>query len=99
MTRTIPMQLTWTEWWPVPHLSTEQELQGTGSSEEYISNTEFLPVPLELAGKFYQMQALIRELREALRAIEAAHMEVPKPPTRENRNNKRRLAKRGGEAR
>jgi hypothetical protein len=93
------MQLTWTEWWPVPHLSTEQDLRDMGSSEESISNTEFLPVPLELEGKFYQMQALRRELREALRAIEAAHMEVPKPPTRENRNNKRRLTKRGGEAR
>ena len=99
MTRTIPMQLTWTEWWPVPHLSTEQDLRDTGSPEESISNTKFLPVPLELAGKFYQMEALIRELRETMRAIEDAHRKVPTPHTREDRNNKRRLAKQGGEAR
>lgn len=98
MTRTIPMQLHWTEWYPVPYLESAQDLRNYGwYDEEEIQARKFpYDIPVELAGKFYQMVALRRELTEALKAIEDAHKEVPKPPTREDRNNKRRLAKRGG---
>lgn len=91
---TIPVRISWQEWYPVVELETEQDLQEAGVYE--LNNIKFLPVPLELLGKYRQMVALRWELSEALRAIQDAHREIPKRPTREDRNNKRRLAKQGG---
>lgn len=88
---TIPIRITWEEWYPVVCLWTEQEV-----SEYEIANAKFLPVPLELLSKYRQMVALRGELHHALMVIQDAHKEIPKRPTREDRNNKRRLAKRGG---
>ena len=101
---TIPVRLTWEEWWPVPQLQTEQDIRNFfeeyGASqegaEELIEETKWLPVPQELLTKYRHMVTLRQEIDEAMRAIEHAHRKIPKPPTREDRNNKRRLAKRGG---
>lgn len=79
MERTMPMQVGWDEWYPMPILETKREVTEQYSFlkgkelQEQLDSVKFIEVPLKLAGKYYKLLSLRTEILREMNELQAAN--------------------------